>query len=265
MMKENTNTTTQRVADATATPKTKVIKKTETIKVSTKKSILIKAAFFQFLGLLALAIAIIIIIAIVINNNKTTTNADTTTTTNTATAETREVIIEKPVEVEVIKEVEVIDQEAVEALADEKATLMFEELKASYTAQADEAATIEQVNALYEELKAAYIAQADAAEVTRQTLEKFEAFKEAYIAEQEAARLADVSTISIYVYGAQEFYLEIQGSLYTELTYDMIKANLLADPRMEGYKINRIANPYAVELFCGRDFNSTRNIRIEKI
>lgn len=265
MMKENTNTTTQRVADATATPaNTKVIKKTETIKVSTKKSVLIKAAFFQFLGLLALAIAIVIIV-IVINNNKTTTNADTTTTTNTATAETREVIIEKPVEVEVIKEVEVIDQEAVEALADEKANLMFEELKATYTAQADEAATIEQVNALYEELKAAYIAQADAAEVTRQTLEKFEAFKEAYVAEQEAARLADISTISVYVYGAQEFYLEIQGSLYTELTYDMVKESLLADPRMEGYKINRIANPYAVELFCGRDFNSTRNIRIEKI
>lgn len=254
MMKEKTNTTTQCVADATATPtNAKVIKKTETVRVSTKKSVLIKASIFQFLGLLILAIAIIII-AIIISNNKTTTNADTTTTTNTATAETKEVI----------KEVEVIDQEAVEALANEKATLMFEELKASYTAQADEAATIEQVNALYEELKAAYIAQADAAEVTRQTLEKFEAFKEAYIAEQEAARLADISTISIYVYGAQEFYLEIQGSLYTELTYDMVKETLLADPRMEGYKINRIANPYAVELFCGRDFNSTRNIRIEK-
>lgn len=259
MKETRQNNTNSCVATATANPtnNTKVIKKTETIKVSTKKSILVKAAFFQFLGLLALAIAIIVI-AIVINNNKTTTNADTTTTTNTTTAETREVIIEKPVEVEVI------DQEAVEALADEKANLMFEELKATYTAQADEAATIEQVNILYEELKAAYIAQADAAEVTRQTLEKFEAFKEAYIAEQEAARLADVSTISVYVYGAQEFYLEIQGSLYTELTYDMIKEALLADPRMDGYKINRISNPYAVELFCGRDFNSTRNIRIER-
>ena len=221
------------------------------VRITTKKSNLVKFAIFQFLGLLILAITVIVIF--VLSNNKTES------TTKSATAEPQTQIIEK--------EVPVVDEEMVNTLAEEKANKMFTVFKTEYIAQADMQLTEETINTMFEELKNNYIAQADATEVEQLANEKALALMEEYkaqiIAEQEAARVATLSTISVYIYGAKEFYLDIQGSLYDRLTYDVIYAALQADPRFEGCKVNRITNKDAVEVFVGEDFRSTRTIRIE--
>jgi hypothetical protein len=187
-----------------------------------------------------------------------------------------EVVKEVEVPVEVVKEVEVpvevvkevVDEEAVEALANEKAEVLYNELRSSYVAQADSQLVEQTVNEKYEELKASYVAQADATEVetlaNERALVLLEEFKAQFIAEQEAALAAAVSTIRVYIYGGKEnFYLYITGQMYERLTYDKIYAALQADARFEGYKVNRIANKDAVEVFIGEDYTSTRTIRIE--
>lgn len=177
-----------------------------------------------------------------------------------------EVVVEKEVPVEVVKEV--VDEEAVEALANEKAEVLYNELRSSYVAQADSQLVEQTVNEKYEELKASYVAQADATEVETLANEKalvlLEEFKAQFIAEKEAELAAAVSTIRVYIYGGKEnFYLCIEGQKYERLTYDKIYAALQADARFEGYKVNRIANKDAVEVFIGEDYTSTRSIRIE--
>lgn len=177
-----------------------------------------------------------------------------------------EVVVEKEVPVEVVKEV--VDEEAVEALANEKAEVLYNELRSSYVAQADSQLVEQTVNEKYEELKASYVAQADATEVETLANEKalalLEEFKAQFIAEKEAELAAAVSTIRVYIYGGKEtFYLYITGQMYERLTYDKIYAALQADVRFEGYKVNRIANKDAVEVFIGEDYTSTRSIRIE--
>ena len=258
------------------------MEKNPRIRFMTRKSNLVKFAVFQFLGLLAIAIAIVVVF--ILTSTKTVDN--TVTQVAAANPEPQvqiiekevpvEVVVEKTVEKEVIKEVpvevekivEVVDTEEVERLAQEKATEMYAELRATYTAQADQEFTEERVNEMFEALKAEYVAEADATEVERLASERamamFEEYKAEFVAEQEAALAAAVSTIRVYIYGGKEnFYLCIEGQKYERLTYDKIYAALQADARFEGYKVNRIANKDAVEVFIGEDYTSTRSIRIE--
>lgn len=104
----------------------KPAKVTKTIKISTKKSILIKFALIQFFGLLLLAIAVITV-AILFTRNKAEAASESEAETKT---EIQYVEVEKPVEKIVEKEVEVkvVDQEAV----NEKANELFEDYKANY-------------------------------------------------------------------------------------------------------------------------------------
>lgn len=108
----------------------KPTKVTKTIKISTKKSILIKFALIQFFGLVLLAIAIVTV-AILFTRNKAEAAGESETETKT---EIQYVEVEKPVEKIVEKEVEVkvVDQEAVNNLANEKANELFEDYKANY-------------------------------------------------------------------------------------------------------------------------------------
>ena len=305
-------------------------KVTKTVRISTKKSILIKYGLLQFFSLLVVAIAIVVV-AIIFTHNKAEA-AEPVTETKTEIqyvdrviekpVETiiekpveviKEVVVEKPVEVEVIKEVEVekeviiekpvevikevtvetivekpvevevvkevevekvvevVDQEASEKLAKEMAQQMFAVLKETYIAQADEEATKAAVEAKYTELANTYMAQADAEETlrlaTEMAQEMLEQYKAEYIEAQEVARVNNVSSIFVHIYGgvneSNSFYIEVQGSLYDRLTYAKIYEVLQADARFEGYKVNRIANKDAVEVFVGEDYTSTRSIRIE--
>lgn len=254
------------------------MEKNPRIRFMTRKSNLVRFAVFQFLGLLAIAIAIVVVF--ILTSTKTVDN----TVTQVAAANPepqiqiieKEVPVEVPVEVEkeVIVEVEkevvveVVNTEEVERLAQEKATEMYTELRATYVAQADQELTEERVNEMFEALKAEYVAEANATEVERLASERamamFEEYKAEFVAEQEAALAAAVSTIRIYIYGGKEnFYLYIEGQMYERLTYDKIYAALQADARFEGYKVNRITNKDAVEVFIGEDYTSTRTIRIE--
>lgn len=244
------------------------MEKNPRIRFMTRKSNLVKFAVFQFLGLLAIAIAIVVVF--ILTSTKTVEN--TVPQVAAANPEPQVQIIEKevPVEVQVEKEViiEVVDTEEVERLAQEKATEMYTELRAAYVAQADQELTEARVNEMFEALKAEYVAEADATEVERLASERamamFEEYKAEFVAEQEAALAAAVSTIRIYIYGGKEnFYLYIEGQMYERLTYDKIYAALQADARFEGYKVNRVTNKDAVEVFIGEDYTSTRTIRIE--
>ena len=335
MMTNNTNNTNGN--------STKV---TKTVRISTKKSILIKYGLLQFFSLLTVAIAVVIV-AIIFTHNKAEA-AEPVTETKT---EIQYVEVEKPVEKIVEKEVKVVDQEAVNNLANEKANELFEDYKANYEpetvtveipvekivevekiiekeipvevekivtktvtvevpvekvvevekivevvdqeaseklakemaqqmfavlketyiAQADEEATKAAVEAKYTELANTYMAQADAEEVLRLATEKaqemLEEYKVEYTEAQETARVNNVSSIFVHIYGgvneSNSFYIEVQGSLYDRLTYAKIYEVLQADARFEGYKVNRIANKDAVEVFVGEDYTSTRSIRIE--
>lgn len=108
----------------------KPTKVTKTVRISTKKSILIKFALIQFFGLVLLAIAIVTV-AILFTRNKAEAAGESETETKT---EVQYVEVEKPVEKIVEKEVEVkvVDQEAVNNLANEKANELFEDYKANY-------------------------------------------------------------------------------------------------------------------------------------
>lgn len=206
---------------------TKPVKVTKTVKISTKKSILIKFALIQFIGLVLLAVAIVTV-AILFTRNKAEA---ATESQETAEPQIQYVEVEKPVEVvkevtvekiveiekpvEIIKEVKVVDQEAAQALA----------------------------------------------------TEMFEDYKTEYAEEQEAARTENISTIYVHIYGgigdSNSFYIAIQGSLYERLTYAMIYNVLKEDVRFEGYKVRSIGNKDAVEVFVGEDYTSTRSVRIE--
>ena len=225
----------------------KPVKVTKTIKISTKKSILIKFALIQFIGLVLLAIAIVTV-AILFTRNK----AEAATESETETKpEIQYVEVEKPVEkiVEKKVEVKVIDQEAV----NEKAQQMFEDYKATYEPETVTVKVIDQ--------------EATQALATEKAQQMFEDYKAEYAEVQEAARVANLSTIYVHVYGgsgeSNSFYLAINGSLYDRLNYDMIYEVLKADARFEGYKVRSISNKDAVELFIGEDYTSTRAIRIE--
>ena len=224
-----------------------------------KRSSILKFAIFQL-------VALVVIIGVVVTICLFTIKRDKEVVKVPVNAEPQVQIIEKEVEVE--KPVEVVDTEEVERLANEKATEMYAELRSSYVAQADQELTEEKVNEMFETLKAEYVAEADATEVERLATERamtmFEEYKAEFVAEQEAALAAAVSTIRVYIYGGKEtFYLYITGQMYERLTYDKIYAALQADARFEGYKVNRIANKDAVEVFIGEDYTSTRTIRIE--
>ena len=290
----------------------------KTIKISTKKSILLKYAILQFAGLCLLAVAIIVV-AIMFTNNKA--QAAETPEPEVKT-EYIEKVVEKPVEVEVVKEVEVpvevvvekpvevevekvvevekpievevikevtvekvvevekpvevvvekpvevkvVDQEASERMAQQ----MFEILKENYVAQINEEATEEEIKTKtdelqeeYEKLVASYTAQADKEETIRQANELAQQMMEEYKEEQETARLNNISTIAVLVHGVVNGYIYIQGSLYEKLTADMIYAAIESDSRFDNCKITRIDNKYAVEVFIGEDYTSTRSVKLE--
>lgn len=184
--------------------------------------------------------------------------------------------VEKPVYIETVKTVEVIDNEAVQQLATEMAQQMYVAYKEAYVAQVDGEATqaaidakTAELQAEYTQLMSEYIAQADAEKVTTlattMAQQMFEQFKADYVVEyaetQEAARVANTSIIRVLVYTPESyFFLEITGSLHDELTWDIILAILEADERFDGFKIKKIAHKNAVETFVGRDFESSRII-----
>ena len=250
-----------------------------------KRSSIVKFAVFQFLVLVVIIAAIIVVCLFTIKRDTQVIEKEVTVEVPVETEPQiieKEILVEVPVETEVVKEVEVpvevivekevpvevVDTEEVERLAQEKATEMYTELRTSYVAQADQELIEEKVNEMFEALKAEYVAEADATEVERLASERamtmFEEYKAQFVAEQEAALAAAVSTIRVYIYGGKEnFYLYIEGQMYERLTYDKIYAALQADARFEGYKVNRIANKDAVEVFVGEDYTSTRSIRIE--
>lgn len=254
-----------------------------------KRSSIVKFAIFQLLVLAVIIAAIIVVCLLTIKRDTQVIEKEVTVEVPVETEPQiieKEVLVEVPVETEVVKEVEVpvevikevevpvevikevVDEEAVEALANEKAETLYNELRSSYVAQADSQLVEQTVNEKYEELKASYVAQADATEVetlaNERALALLEEFKAQFIAEKEAELAAAVSTIRVYIYGGKEnFYLYITGQMYERLTYDKIYAALQADARFEGYKVNRIANKDAVEVFVGEDYTSTRSIRIE--
>jgi hypothetical protein len=90
-----------------------------------------------------------------------------------------------------------------------------------------------------------------------------EEYKVEYAAEQEAKRLENTSIIYVQVAKDSEvYYLAMQGSLYEELTWSMIEEAFNQDARFNGYKISRIINKNAVEVFIGRNYTSTRYITI---
>lgn len=254
-----------------------------------KRSSIVKFAIFQLLVLAVIIAAIIVVCLLTIKRDTQVIEKEVTVEVPVETEPQiieKEVLVEVPVETEVVKEVEVpvevikevevpvevikevVDEEAVEALANEKAETLYNELRSSYVAQADSQLVEQTVNEKYEELKASYVAQADATEVetlaNERALALLEEFKAQFIAEKEAELAAAVSTIRVYIYGGKEnFYLYITGQMYERLTYDKIYAALQEDARFEGYKVNRIANKDAVEVFVGEDYTSTRSIRIE--
>ena len=226
--------------------------KTVTIRQSTKKSILIKCHLLQFAGAIIIAIAIIVAAIMMFNNSD---------------PEVREV--EKIVEVE--KPVTIVDEEKVNSLA----TQMFEEYKEVYVAEANAEATEKAIN----EIRNNYIAAADEVEVMEQATllasQLFEDFKAEYAAaakaqaeaEAEAARLANISIVKVYVYytNGEHFYLPIQGSLYDRVEYSMIVSALEEGGYLNEYKIDRVLNRDAVEVFVGEDYTSTRQVRLAKI
>lgn len=226
--------------------------KTVTIRQSTKKSILIKCHLLQFAGAIIIAIAIIVAAIMMFNNSD---------------PEVREV--EKIVEVE--KPVTIVDEEKVNSLA----TQMFEEYKEAYVAEANAEATEKAIN----EIRNNYIAAADEVEVMEQATllasQLFEDFKAEYAAaakaqaeaEAEAARLANISIVKVYVYytNGEHFYLPIQGSLYDRVEYSMIVSALEEGGYLNEYKIDRVLNRDAVEVFVGEDYISTRQVRLAKI
>ena len=264
-----------------------------------KRNSIVKFAVFQLLLLVLIIASIIVVCLLTIKRDVQVVEKEITVEVPVETEPQiieKEVLVEVPVETEVVKEVEVpvevikeveipvevikevevpvevikevVDEEAVEALANEKAETLYNELRSSYVAQADSQLVEQTVNEKYEELKASYVAQADATEVetlaNERALVLLEEFKAQFIAEKEAELAAAVSTIRVYIYGGKEtFYLYITGQMYERLTYDKIYAALQADARFEGYKVNRIANKDAVEVFIGEDYTSTRSIRIE--
>lgn len=264
-----------------------------------KRSSIVKFAIFQLLVLAVIITAIIVVCLLTIKKDTQIIEKEVTVEVPVEAEPQiieKEVLVEVPVETEVVKEVEVpvevikeveipvevvkevevpvevikevVDEEAVEALANEKAETLYNELRSSYVAQADSQLVEQTVNEKYEELKASYVAQADATEVetlaNERALALLEEFKAQFIAEKEAELAAAVSTIRVYIYGGKEnFYLYITGQMYERLTYDKIYAALQEDARFEGYKVNRIANKDAVEVFVGEDYTSTRSIRIE--
>lgn len=227
----------------------KPTKVTKTIKISTKKSILIKFALIQFIGLALLAIAIITV-AILFTRNK----AEAATESEAETEpQIQYVEVEKPVEK--IVEKKVIDQEAV----NEKANELFEDYKATYE---PETVTVE-----VEKIVKVIDQEATQALATEKAQQMLEEYKAEYAEAQEVARAENISTIYVHIYGgtgdSNSFYIGIQGSLYERLTYAKIYEVLQADAKFEGYKVRSIGNKDAVEVFIGEDYTSTRSIRIE--
>ena len=98
----------------------------------------------------------------------------------------------------------------------------------------------------------------------------FEQYKQEWEAThtEEPAEEAQFSTIRVLVQYKNsiqdKFYLEIQGQVGEELTWDMIKEALDNDPRFDAsmYAIERIQNKNAVETFTAEEFDSTRIIRL---
>ena len=229
-----------------------IFTKTITVRQSTKKSILIRCHLLQFAGAIIIAIAIIVAAIMMFNQSN---------------SEVREV--EKVVEVE--KPVTVVDEEEVKTLASQ----MFEEYKTVYVAEANAEATEKAIK----EITSSYMAQADEAEVVEQATllasQMFENFKAEFIAqakaeaeaEAEAARLANVSVVKVYVYytNGDHFYLPVEGSLYDRVEYSNIVAALEEGGYLNEYKIDRVLNRDAIEVFIGEDYTSTRQIRLAKI
>lgn len=226
--------------------------KTITVRQSTKKSILIRCHLLQFAGAIIIAIAIIVAAIMMFNQSN---------------PEVREV--EKVVEVE--KPVTIVDQEEVNKLASQ----LFEEYKNVYVAEVNAEATEQAII----EIRNNYIAAADEAEVMEQATllanKLFEDFKAEYTAavkaqaeaEAEAARLANISIVKVYIYytNGEHFYLPIQGSLYDRVEYSMIVSALEEGGYLNEYKIDRVLNRDAVEVFVGEDYTSTRQVRLAKI
>ncbi|MBO7212545.1 MAG: hypothetical protein J6V44_16305 [Methanobrevibacter sp.] len=233
----------------------RVVRKNTTIRTSTKKSILIRCHMLQFAGALLIAIALVIIAIVYFNRDNNTV--------------VKEVEVERIVEVE--KPITVVDEEKVNSLA----TQMFEEYKTVYVAEANAEATEQAIT----EIRNSYIAKADEAEVMEQATllanKLFEDFKAEYTAavkaqaeaEAEAARVANVSIVKVYVYytNGDHFYLPIQGSLYDRVEYSMIVSALEEGGYLNEYKIDRVLNRDAVEVFVGEDYTSTRQVRLAKI
>ena len=252
-------------------------KKTFIIKQSTlKKGTVIRLNLLKFAGAIIIAIALIIMAVVIANQPKATVQVVEVEkeVPVTETIEVEKIIeVEKPVTetvietVEVEKVVNVVDQDRVDALAQQ----LFTVYKDTYTVQINEETTNAAVEARFEALKNEYIAQADNAETARLAEEQaqtmFEEFKAQYIAETEAARVANVSIIKVKINFPQtpdlNFTLEIEGSLHDELTYDMIYNALLETGYLDTYKIDRIMYRDQPEVFIGRDYTSVRTINLK--
>jgi len=222
----------------------KPTKVTRTIKISTKKSILIKFALIQFFGLVLLAIAIVIV-AILFTKNKVKAASESEAETKT---EIQYVEVEKPVEKIVEKEVEVkvVDQEAVKTLANEMAQQLFEELKNNYTAQVDEKATETAIKTKYEELKNNYTAQIDSDEVLKLATEKanelFEEYKASYVPETiEVEKIVEV----VDQEATQALATEIANQMFTVLKENYVaQADEEATEAAVEAKYTELANTY---------------------
>lgn len=190
--------------------------------------------------------------------------------------------VEKPIYVETVKTVKVVDQAAVQQLATEMAVNMYNAYKEAYTAQVDSEATesaiaakTAELEAEYTQLMSDYMAEADAAKVvelaTTMAAEMFEQYKAEYVVEyteaQEAARVATTSFITIQVITpkGEVLKIKIQGSLHDELTWTIIYNTLQKDNRIDftNWKIKRVDYQNAVETFVGRDFQSVRVIHFQ--
>lgn len=221
--------------------KERKFKKINVVSIKTNKSNLVKFAKIQFLGMLFLCIAIIII-AIIFANSK---------------AKTQTVEVEKTVEVPVV------DQQ----LVDEAVQQRVEEFVANYE---PETITVEKVVEVEKPVEVAVekiVTVVDQQQVQQLANEMAEEFKTQYVEEQEAARISNVSTIKVLVYlpnYSDSFYLEMNGSLHDELVRDDIKDALYNDERfLDTYKIKKIENRDAVEVFVGRNYFSTRIIHLQ--
>jgi len=243
----------------------------------TKKSIFFKNAVLQFAGTILVVIALVILAIILWNKDQNTAAASTTEpqVIEKEVVVEKEVKVEVPVEVE--KEVEVIKYQTIEVPVEkivevekiiEKEIPVTEVVTETVTVEVpvEKIVEVEKIVKVVDEEQVNTLAE----EKAQQLLEQYKSeYQTEYAEEVEAQRLANTSVITVNIRfkneASKDFKLEISGALYEELTYEKIYNALAETGALEGYKVDRITNRDAVELFAGRDFLSTRSIQLVRI